>query len=272
MRGTLGVELFRSKHPRPPEHRGERRAQLVRDHRDELILRTARGLGFGARCLFGRLPRSALQSERDVMSNRLAELEFVGGEVVGLIVVQHELAEQFALGDEWDERERAEALCPKERKEGSEGIVGKCVRNDDGLGVLGVSPPRRMALHGRAVCVGQPGPDTEPHHSLIVERQYASPVGHDARHERSESLLINCFHGRRTADAVNELVEDLDDVARLLDVAAMKITHEQEILLQKASPILCSSHPDLPQCSSHPDQNKRRIAILYRSMFYKSAS
>ena len=194
----------------------------------------------------------ALEPEGDVMGNGLGDLELISRNVVRLVVVEHELAEQFAFGDERNEGERAETFRPEQRVERRERVVGERIGNHDALGIRSVARPRRMAFDRRAVLLRQVPPRAEAHHSRVVERQHAGAVRHHARHERREGLVINGFGRRRTTDTVNQVVEDSNHVARLVSrgMSCAVGGHGHKTLLRGAAPFYSFSGAQDPPLSS----------------------
>ena len=104
----------------------------------------------------------------DVIGNRASQLELLGIDGTRLAVVDHELADEPAIGNQGDEGEPPNALTTEHGHQRRELLVLFDVGDDDGLRALDVASPRRVSFHCLPIGVGEPTPGLEAHHVVIV--------------------------------------------------------------------------------------------------------
>jgi hypothetical protein len=88
-----------------------------------------------------------------VPGDGLRELEFCFVQRARLTVVEHKLAEQCALMNQRNERERADALAQNHALQIAERGVRRDIGNANWLGILRVRGPGRMTFGGGAIRV-----------------------------------------------------------------------------------------------------------------------
>jgi hypothetical protein len=122
-------------------------------------------------------------------------------------VVGHELADQPALCQERNERERADAFALDGRPE----IAGKLgsidVRDANDVGIAGIARPGRMSLDRAPVAVGQSPPGDEAHHVGIVEQQDRGALAAQRLADGVEGGLVDLVQRGGAEQSVGEEIQ-----------------------------------------------------------------
>ena len=138
------------------------------------------------------------------MRDRGRQVDLLVRKRVHGVVVQHELAEQPSLVDERDEGQRADALAGDDVTKGSQVGLGEDVGHEHRRWILVAHRPRRVALHGRAVPIGQAAPGLEAHDAVGVEDQQAGAPGAGGRQHGVDRCLVDLGGAARPADERGE--------------------------------------------------------------------
>ena len=181
-RRTPGAELG----PGRAEHHG---GHVGHGHRPGQLSRHAQQAGQPRhRRPFGLVDPAPVEGQRHLPGEHFGHGQLRLREVVRLVVVEHELADDVLLVDERHERQRADALGPEDRPELGHLRVGVDVADEDRLGRGVVGRPRRVPFHRLAVRLRQAPPGLEPHDAVGVVEQQRRPVrahrGDDRLHRR----------------------------------------------------------------------------------------
>ena len=133
----------------------------------------------------------AADRRRDMVGDRPRQVQLFRGQLAGLLVIDHELADQAAGGHQRDEAKRADALVAEERQ--NEAIAGSVVTSAMiPAGDPGLAGPGRMSLDSAPILTGEVAPGAEAHHPIGVEDQ-------DRRSVRTQRALDGVQ--RRIVDA-----------------------------------------------------------------------
>jgi len=224
---TAAVGELRNGQPRDLSQRGgvvERRAEHAADLGQEPRAALGRLGGRAADALAlqqvgdGTLGAGALETEGGVVRDRGRQVDLLVRKRVHGVVVQHELAEQPSLVDERDEGQRADALAGDDVTKGSQVGLGEDVGHEHRRWILVAHRPRRVALHGRAVPIGQAAPGLEAHDAVGVEDQQAGAPGAGGRQHGVDRCLVDLGGAARPADERGETVERSEHLQLLLAV------------------------------------------------------
>ena len=191
----------------PADDGTERRAQLVRQRGQELVLEACRL----ERDVLGARP---LHRERHLRGNHPRQLQLVGVEGAWLLRIQHELADDGAAADQRDERQRPDALGGEGVAERRQRRVGERVGHDDGIGIVGIRRPRRMPLDDAAIGLRESARGLEAHHARTVHEQDGRAVDGEPVLQRVERRGVDVAHRSRTTNRLRQREADSDLTSR----------------------------------------------------------
>ena len=135
------------------------------------------------------LELTLVNPERHLGGDGLGQVDLVGRELVGLVEVDHELAEQARPRDEGHEGEGVDPLAQDGVAKGGQRRFGADVGHEDRSGVGRVRRPRAVAVGRLAVEVRQSPPGREAHDAGVVEHQDGGPVGVQGCDQDVEGLV-----------------------------------------------------------------------------------